>query len=193
MLSHGARTALEFQSAAMRILSQIRQIVVDEFDPDLFMQPVDGGAHVVRIKRKLRDVVEIVAVGSEVLDHGFRRVVLDAELLLQLRALSHNLTARNRSRAADEGHLFDEDDVQAVVTGADRRGHARTAAAHDHHVGVEIFILGGLLDLDRNERCGINAGLLYAVCNSVANGFRGNRSAGDAVDIRRLLFGNAAG
>ena len=144
MLRHRAGAALEFKGAAVRIFGEEGQVVRDELHAHFFVQPVDRGADVLCIERELREVVQVVAVGEEVLHHRIDGVVRRAEGLLELRALSNDLAARNRSGAADEGHLFDENGIETVHAGANRRGHARAAATITTSV-VSSFVAAAFL------------------------------------------------
>ena len=193
VLGHRLSAAFEFKGAAVGVLGEERQVVRDELHAYLFMQPVDRGADIVGVERDLGRVVEVVAVGHEVLDHGLGRVFRGAEGLLELGALGDDLTAGDGGGAADVRHLLDEDDVHAVHAAADRGGHAGTAAAHDDHVGFKRLLAAGLLDGERNEVGGIDAGLLDAVGDGFADGFGGDGGARHAVNGGRLGGDHAAG
>ena len=192
MLRHRTRAALEFKGAAMGVFGEEREVVRNELDADLIVEPVDRRTDVLCVERELGEVVEVVAIGLEVLHHRFDRVIRHAEGLLELGALSDHLAARNGSGAADEGHFLDENDVEAVHACANGGGHAGSAAAHDDDIGVDGFIFRLLFNGERNERRRVRAGLLHRVGYGRADRRRGDGGAGNAVNLRGLTLNDAA-
>ena len=74
MFGHLARAALKFDRAAVRVFGEEGKVVRDDLDAHVVVEPVDCGAHVFGVETELFAVVEVVAVGKEVLHHGFRTV-----------------------------------------------------------------------------------------------------------------------
>lgn len=79
------------------------------------------------------DVGEAAARADHVGEHALG-TVLDAFLFLKRGARDREGAAVDGGVAAEDGHLFDEEDFGALEAGFERGGEAGKARAHDDHV-----------------------------------------------------------
>ena len=87
---------------------------------------VDEGVHDVL-------VVEAPARFNDVLEEEFVRVLF-ARLLLKVRADHERAAPADRGRSAREGHLFENQHLEALFGRMRGRGETRAARSHDDHV-----------------------------------------------------------
>ena len=78
---------------------------------------------------------------KRILDEVFHCVAFESEFFLDLRICCIHSALGSEAVASDEGHLFKEDHVHAVLCGDDGGGQACAARAYHDHVAV----LGDLL------------------------------------------------
>ena len=114
-------------------------------------------------------------------EHGI--VLLDGELAAVVHSVHR--AAGQDGVAANLGHLFDNDDVRAVLLSRDRGSQARAARADDDDVGRQLFV-SRLLDDDfllLHQRSGIHAAVLQGRLDGRQDRVGGHGRAGHGVDV----------
>ena len=151
------------------------------------IQPVDALGGVLRHDRDQILVVDVVAALHGVL-HELGHGVLDALLLLIVGLGGVHAAGGLGGVAAGIGHLFQNDDLLARLSGVDGGGHARAAGADDDDVGLQLLIgllaAAGLADLGESGQ--IRAGQHQGVVQGAEHRVAGDGSAGESVHIGAL-------
>ena len=171
--------------AALAERSGGRADLVLELDAQA-LEPVDGIQRVVREEVHELGIVGVVAALHGGLVEGGDGV-LDALGLLALGIDGVQRALGDVGGTAGNATLLKHDNARAGLHGRDGRRQARAAAAHDAHVGVvDLFhrrLLGrrGLRENLESLR------LLRAVLKAGLQGERGERRAGDGIDVDGLV------
>ena len=156
-------------------------------------RPVDALTDVIGVEREGIEVVALMAVVEEVVGHLGRRIVFDAQVLLQLRALCDDGAAADRRGSAQERHFFEEHHFKPAIGCIDGGNHAGTATADDHKIGGKRFTRSGLgLLLREGFHFRIAACLLNAVFDAFQDGVGRERRTAHAAHQCRLACGNLA-
>ena len=113
--------------------------------------------------------------------------VLDALGLLALGIDGVQRALGDVGGAAGDAAFLKHDDARAGLHGRDGRRQARAAAAHDAHVGVVDLFHRRLLGHGRLREHLEGLSLLRAVLKTGLQGERGQRRAGDGIDVDGLV------
>ncbi len=156
------------------------------------LQPVDGIQGIVgQVVHQLRGALLVAALDGGVVE-GLDGV-LDALLALALRVHGVQRALGHVGGAAGDAALLQHDDVRAGLHGRDGRGQARTAAAHDAHVGVVGGFDGRLLGSRGLFQRLEGPGLLGAFLQALLQRHGGQGSAGHGVDVDGLVVHDLIG
>ena len=171
--------------AALAERSGRRADLVLELDAQA-LEPVDGIQRVVREEVHELGVVGVVAaLHGDLVEGGDG--VLDALGLLALGIDGVQRALGDVGGAAGNAALLQHDDARAGLHGRHGRRQARAAAAHDAHVGVVDLFHRRFLGHGRLREHLEGLSLLRAVLKTGLQGDRGQRRAGDGIDVDGLV------
>ena len=126
------RALFRDHAAKSRMAAFAREIRLPS-DAHFLARPFKGVRRVLAEEADVFGVAEALTDAHHVGFEGFG-LVFDPLLVLHGRIRHGDHAARKRAVAADEGHLFDDQNVRPRELGGERRGKSRKARAHDHDV-----------------------------------------------------------